>query len=262
MRETPEPTVGLTTGIQHIFNNSLDSDLTVRCQGVDIKVHRVIIACQGGYFANAVKDIFKEGQDKLIELSDEDDPQVIKALLGYLYGLSWAVPDGYRPAIFEAAMYAAGDYYQLPTVKDRAAHNFKAIAGKAPTPFDGAAACFEAAMAVYQNTPQADRGLRDVLIGVVRNHGQKLIIDTPSNQETVRQIPQFALDLLVNEYQTRKTEDLDVRLQCPSPACHLRFGTSSLSNVTIYNWIPDNQCYCPGCGKRNAIKSLVPRRGA
>ncbi|KAK8205137.1 hypothetical protein IWZ01DRAFT_513294 [Phyllosticta capitalensis] len=64
------------------------TDFTIHCQGKEWHVHKVVLAAQSEYFANAFKpkSPFKEAQTGTIHMEDEDDdPEFIFLLLCYCY---------------------------------------------------------------------------------------------------------------------------------------------------------------------------------
>lgn len=75
-KQTPEPLEVFGAGIQQLFNDPTFSDVVVRCQNVQFHLHKNILKCHGGYFGNAIKNDFKEGSSGVIELSNDEDPEV------------------------------------------------------------------------------------------------------------------------------------------------------------------------------------------
>ncbi|KAK7415696.1 hypothetical protein QQX98_005731 [Neonectria punicea] len=60
------------------------SDMTILCGGHEFKAHRAIVCTQSSFFDGAFSTSFKEAASKTIELP-EDDPEVIKRFLEFLY---------------------------------------------------------------------------------------------------------------------------------------------------------------------------------
>ncbi|KAL9059856.1 MAG: hypothetical protein Q9162_000926 [Coniocarpon cinnabarinum] len=107
---------GIDAGVRSLFETSQFSDLEIHCRDRIFKVHKAILACQGGFFSIIGKNGFQEDEKKSIKLH-EDDPDIILSLLQYLYGMEYNTPEETEKAVFQANLYAAADFYQLPLLK-------------------------------------------------------------------------------------------------------------------------------------------------
>ena len=108
----------------------------------------------------------KEGQTKTITLHD-DDPDMVSAMLCFLYTGNYKDGEDHEPAIcFNAGMYALGDKYDIPLLKDLAAIKFK----KDLEGFDLTMTLelLEAIKVIYTTTLASDKVLREALIPVLK----------------------------------------------------------------------------------------------
>ena len=225
-------------GIQKLFNNQQHSDLTIACNGRTWKAHKLITGSQGGYFAAAVNGDFKEGQANHLQL-DRDKPAVVEAVIKYLYGLPCEAPTDESALAFYADLYAAGEYYQLPVLKKNALGKFRATIYREKTESDDFA---NVANKVYNNTPPADRGLRDLVVDYINAHGGlsiELFEEFYPQKELVR-------DLL----KASSATDFELKCVCPDRQRNVlyfaprfrefaRFGHGSWKPVYLYT--------CPDC---------------
>ncbi|RMY49792.1 hypothetical protein D0865_07286 [Hortaea werneckii] len=128
-------TQSLLSEVAELWRTGEGSDITIKCEGREFKVHRLIAACQNGML---------ESQTGVIE-HKTFDADTVERLLEYVYTRDYQLPeptavsvraigtsepnggtdevtitDANAKCILHTRMYAIGDYYQLPTLKDRA----------------------------------------------------------------------------------------------------------------------------------------------
>ena len=182
----------------------------------------------------------------MIEITNTP-PDVLKVVLGFLYGKHYQAPQSDQAAIFHAKVYSAGDFYQIPVLKKSARRRFKQIAYASSSPTEGAKQCFAAAEEVYSGTPSSDRGLRTILVDVTKKNLKVLIDHNEANKQVLKELPDFAVDLVVSK--TRRAngtigELVDVGLRCPK--CSAQFGLELNDDED-----PPSSITCPTCwGKR------------
>lgn len=179
-----------------IFCSAEFSDLKISCGSMLLDVHKAIICPKSAFFAAACRKSsgFKEAQTGTINLED-DDPDAVRMMIHYLYHFDYpivdtnvAVPD-ITPKL-HAKVYALGEKYGIPRLKDLAAKKFNDTAQAVdPEPLlDG---IFEA----YTSTIDTDRDLRDVAANAV--FGRADLLDSPEIQEKIQELPQLNMDLLI-----------------------------------------------------------------
>ncbi|MCJ1244621.1 hypothetical protein MMC30_001819 [Trapelia coarctata] len=178
-------------GIHGLFANGDYSDFTVKCGKRTWPVHRAIICSRSAYFKTVCDGSFKvkiqftfdiphlsdlgvaeilskEAQQASITLEDDDyDSDLIHEMLLYLYTMRYpqtgTPPREPHDAIFDAKMYAIADKYDLQGLKQRTRQAFSATWGGKWN----FALFTELMKAVYELTPDGDRGLRDQAIEAV-----------------------------------------------------------------------------------------------
>ncbi|KAL9093432.1 MAG: hypothetical protein Q9159_000286 [Coniocarpon cinnabarinum] len=124
----------------------------------------------------------------------EDDPDIILSLLQYLYGMEYNTPEETEKAVFQANLYAAADFYQLPLLKKNCISDFETIARSSGP--RGVKSAFLAAKAVYCGTPDSDRGLRDILVKTVNENISEIIDKDVGNQLILLDVPKLSYDLV------------------------------------------------------------------
>lgn len=137
----------LTDDRHSLFDASKHPDVEIKCRSSTFKVHKCILSSHGGFFNLVCKNTaFKEGKTGVITL-DNDDPDVVLAVLNFLYGLPYlATSDDQSAATFHAQIYAAAEFYQLPELKETACQNFLKVSMNGAT---GAQSCLKAVKEVY-----------------------------------------------------------------------------------------------------------------
>ncbi|CAD0088111.1 unnamed protein product, partial [Aureobasidium vineae] len=73
---------GLTAAFS---NNEQYSDIVIKFGEHQIRAHKVVLAQQSGYFATAFFSHFQVASNPVIDLGDEDDPELLTSVIRYLY---------------------------------------------------------------------------------------------------------------------------------------------------------------------------------
>ena len=215
----PETHQSLSLDISNLWGNHERSDLTIRCQGRDFPVHKLILEARTDYFKNCLKSHWDESSRQVLEY-DEFEPEIIEALLQHVYGLEYKAPkDGdcfMDKAItmvdYLAHLYAAADFFQLHDLKKKVKLHFRSTAEHAniyaesvdsdlreitPEEYNmdlrsqTAQATFMASHAVYTPTPSTDRGLRDIVERVTVQY-HEAIMRRPESKAILEEVPELA----------------------------------------------------------------------
>ncbi|KGO37196.1 Uncharacterized protein PEX1_065780 [Penicillium expansum] len=128
----PGQVVGdLTASIQSFFISSQFSDLVVKTEEQEFKLHRLIVCGQSEYFARLYQGNWAETADNTIQLND-DDPRAIEAMIHFMYGIDYDSSGNelgrISPMIFNVRLYQVADKYFVPRLKQRAKEKFGQIA--------------------------------------------------------------------------------------------------------------------------------------
>ncbi|KAH0384981.1 hypothetical protein KCU92_g3911, partial [Aureobasidium melanogenum] len=115
------------------FDNSQYSDITIKFGEHQIRAHKVILAQQSGYFATAFFSRFQVASNPVIDLGDEDDPEVLTEVLKYLYchgpthdhTWSW---ESSIPMTQCIDLYLLADKYDIPELRRNVDLSFYASA--------------------------------------------------------------------------------------------------------------------------------------
>ncbi|KAK3646240.1 hypothetical protein LTR56_008591 [Elasticomyces elasticus] len=78
-------TDSLTKAIQALFFDEKYTDLTIKCGGTIWAVHKAVVCTQSSFFAKACDGSFKEAEEGVITLK-EDDSAVVNGMLRFMYG--------------------------------------------------------------------------------------------------------------------------------------------------------------------------------
>ncbi|KAK7713003.1 hypothetical protein SLS57_007564 [Botryosphaeria dothidea] len=116
-------------------SNSVYSDITLRFSGTEMPAHRIVLASQSGWFAQQleVEGPLKEVERPVIDLGDEDDPDLLTVLIKYLYTRSYpsliSTTDPDEPkahiCLRHLRLYVMATDYRVPCVQAAAAKRVK-----------------------------------------------------------------------------------------------------------------------------------------
>ncbi|KAK3050677.1 hypothetical protein LTR09_008043 [Extremus antarcticus] len=72
--------------ISRYFDSAKHSDVTIKFSGHELKAHKIRLCCASDYFRGAFEGNFQEASSNILELH-YDDPDAIKGLVAWVYGL-------------------------------------------------------------------------------------------------------------------------------------------------------------------------------
>ncbi|KAI1326540.1 BTB/POZ protein [Xylariaceae sp. FL0255] len=241
------------SSLQKFFNNGTFSDAAVHCQGQIFKVHSLVLSMHSEFFARAFNGPWKESSNgRHIDLEEVEVP-VVEAMLHFMYHFEYTHPAGFYPLQFDAMVYSIADRYIIPQLKEYARKNFETgirqnwgqseeafemeadEKTEVEVPEDLPSVVFE----VYETTPESDRTLRDLVVGICHRNNA-IFSQDETFQATLSEVPSFAADLVV--YGAQKGLEASTTthwcLTCYEPRefqeafcrnCHTSFGIEDVS---------------------------------
>ena len=184
-------------------------DLTIICNGTRWYTHKVVVCSQSEFFRRACKggfkvplyhrstnpnrgrnaNITKEGRTNRIELVG-DEPEVVSAMISFLYQPEYNVPTVSNPLLFHAKICTIADKYFIPPLQSYAKQNFAKVArcGWATSAFS------ETIALLYEF---ANDRLKDIILNAAVDRTVALYEENTLSylQQAVLETPEFAADL-------------------------------------------------------------------
>ncbi|KAK5727350.1 hypothetical protein LTR15_003244 [Elasticomyces elasticus] len=156
------------------FHNPKHSDLIIRCADDRWDVNKLIVCSQSPVLAKACEGAFKEAEEGLLTLH-EDDPWVVEAMLEFIYTLDSddscfdiAETSG---IVFTVNVHIAADKYDIPALLKLTASKFHAYA---LTEWDTAGFA-EAAALVFDAGTAIEESLRDIVVSIATKNAKQLL---------------------------------------------------------------------------------------
>ena len=183
------------------------SDLVIKCGDRAWNVHTQIICPRSDFFCKAVTSGFKETESRVVELKEED-PALVDRMIRYFYYLDYeeSTPSDHVQYLTKfhccIFMYALGDRLGIDGLKCLSRTKLRLALhaqSRSWTGWDGEYGTLIAAIsAIYNSTPDNDRGLRDVVINLTMCRQYFYITFTQSKEfeSAVEVVPRFLLDLV------------------------------------------------------------------
>lgn len=169
---------------------------------------------------------FQESAERKIVIEDFE-PSIVEAMLRFMYSFDYQTTSDIADMIFHATVYQVADKYDIPTLKQLSSEKFNASIGDGWQSDD-----FPSVVKIiYETTPLADRGLRDLAIEVTRKNIDKLLVQE-NFTSMLREVADFSADLIP----FLSHSDLQAH-QC-----------SSCRHVLQYKDNEDQHRYCYMCG--------------
>ncbi|RMY78596.1 hypothetical protein D0862_13340 [Hortaea werneckii] len=142
----------LLSEVAELWRTGESSDLTIKCEGREFKVHKLILSAASPTLKAACQNGMRESQTGVIE-HRTFDADTVERMLEFIYTRDYEVPwvptvatgpirtpemdgDADEVLVFgtnaqwiaHIRMYAIGEYYQLPTLKDQALVRIRSMA--------------------------------------------------------------------------------------------------------------------------------------
>ncbi|KAK5674689.1 hypothetical protein LTS10_012690 [Elasticomyces elasticus] len=194
-------TDSLTKAIQALFFDEKYTDLTIKCGGMLWAVHKAVVCTQSSFFAKACDGSFKEAEEGVIALK-EDDSAVVNGMLRFMYGLDYrsaceehdsdykaeyidgadscdgnlgfedngAECGGFSQIVFDVHIHNIADKYDLPGLATLAVASFQEHA-EAEWNTEG---FVDAAALVYTAAADREKQLRNIVFAVAHAHASSL----------------------------------------------------------------------------------------
>ncbi|KAJ9306773.1 hypothetical protein DTO217A2_3760 [Paecilomyces variotii] len=123
----------LIASFQSFFASSTFSDLTIITKDQEFKVHKLIVCSQSGFFARLFKQNWKEAEENVVRLN-EDDPRAVEAMVHFMYGFNYnnsgSEHGRVSPMLLNVKVYQVADKYDIPKLKAQAKENFTVAINK------------------------------------------------------------------------------------------------------------------------------------
>jgi len=241
-----------------LFNVATLSDVTIRQiyngKATDYHAHRAILASESKYFRNAFTGPFKEATESVMEMHD-DDPDLFPLMLRYIYDGEYRVRstkgiteyDDALQQIMEdhISLYQLGDKYMLPSLQEKALHEFIArskLEDYRPPPVQSAdeERVFSIIPLYYEACPRPGTPMGLAISSAVREllkWGNRVRLE-PRIVQIADQFHHFALDWVKTT-----CEPKGFRVHCWT--CDTDFWLDHELGTNV-----EYDCVCPYCGKK------------
>jgi len=181
------------------------TDLTLSHEAGCFKVHRIIVCSQSKVLYKACTRGFKESSTGVIEMADMSYTELNK-MVNFFYSMNYddEIPEeetGYEtgPPIsllqLHARMFALGDRYDIPGLRDMAVKKYSSRAAVPGMPLE----LLESIYDVYNGTPASVRQLRDAAGVLVRKNLPKMLDEAAvaaAYEKVLTEVPEFTKELL------------------------------------------------------------------
>ncbi|KAK4961874.1 hypothetical protein LTR10_002367 [Elasticomyces elasticus] len=227
LQDTLDAQAPLINALKKAFQNSKHSDLIIRCADNRWDVHKLIVCSQSPVLAKACEGAFKEAEEGLITLH-EDDPWVVEAMLEFIYTLDF--DDSYSdiaetpPIVFTVNLHMAADKFDIPGLRKLTALKFHAQAlaeWKTAGFAEAAALVFNAGVAV-------DESLREIVVSIATKNAKQLLSQDEVGRcfhAVASATPALAVALWQRQVEGQTEDDAKVKeskrqgYKCPVPGC-------------------------------------------
>ncbi|KAK7700783.1 hypothetical protein SLS57_011975 [Botryosphaeria dothidea] len=193
-----------------LLYNGDHSDLTlVSSDGHEFHVHVAILHCGSLYFRTAMKQKWKETENKRFEL--DDDSVTLKAILEYIYsqGQCYSVPVTCSQQLEQhAAIYFAADFYGISDLKKFSQRQFLGLVEKKPEGWDKAMKAWPTVVrAMYEHDVPTTTSLKNEILRLTWDHLAALE-EEQGFQGLLDEVPAFSSDMFKLARARRVRENL------------------------------------------------------
>ncbi|KAK2768598.1 hypothetical protein FQN54_000454 [Arachnomyces sp. PD_36] len=248
-----EQALAFPSNIKRYFNTKKFSDFTVRVDGEEFYVHKLVLSSQSLYFATMFeRDEWKECDQNFVELVG-DDPSAIESMLRFMYGYDeeWVKhgEEGYIYGMVDATTevvvqhmqlsaraFAAAEKYGIPKLKQLAKARFATDVL--------VCRCYSSIPAVVREVYTPDHNIAQDLRGEVVKISREFVKDLVTSEDfmlVLGEHVEFAVEM-VRVMAVGHPED--VEYECPKCEKVWRgslyhqtgFHPCSYCDVLVMNW--------------------------
>ncbi|KXT12170.1 hypothetical protein AC579_2433 [Pseudocercospora musae] len=251
---------GFIKGLQASYDDALFSDLIVKCQAMERRVHKIVVCKHSKWFAKACTSDFKEGKSKIIELH-EDDPEILDAVLKYCYAFEVDAGGSFLTAV---KIFATAEKYQMECLQRAAAAEFRRLfhpslwAALTPNGPHSTAEHADAINEAYTTTSDPDRILKTAILNCVTLKPTSVEGDVTQwleYQVIIKSHPEFSVDLAMRLAQTGILfNTVRVRFRCQ----HHHFDSVGLEDVLNVWGGEEMESTCRECPDHYAFSVTAP----
>lgn len=158
-------------------------------------------------------------------------------MIHFMYHFDYSNTQGISTMVFNAQVYSLADRYMIPTLKHLAKDKFETAikTGWAMDDF------LLAVDVVYSSSPESDRGLRDLVVGISGGNLKELLKNA-GFQNLLSEKPKFAADIIISGVSSKFGSENSVHTyQCPNCA----------KNIKV-EWQEGSYFYCVHCSVRRS----------
>jgi hypothetical protein len=125
---------------------------------------------------------------------DHDGPEAVHKMISFFYTQTYTLDDtASEPLLSHTRIYITADKYDVPLLKRLARENYKKVTLEK---FDENLFLFmDSLRMIYDETPESDKGLRDVAIKAARDNLGDLM-ETEAFIELLKENPDISVDIL------------------------------------------------------------------
>ncbi|KAK5709695.1 hypothetical protein LTR17_019571 [Elasticomyces elasticus] len=231
----------LLADLSTLLRSEKHTDLKIKLGDYIWNVHKAIVCARSDFFAKACEGKFKEANDGVVEIHD-DNPTVIDKMIHYIYKTEYEDADTeLAPVLLNVRIVAAAEKYFVKFLAPLAVSKLNYHVEDSWETEAFADAIAEA----YTTTHDSDRELRDTLLKVVVEHAHELFDKVKTQyahfQEMAAKTPSFSMEIaaslakIAKEYEDEKEHEDKLTYWCPGDPCRERF-MSSVKERQILEW--------------------------
>ncbi|KAK5687188.1 hypothetical protein LTS10_001326 [Elasticomyces elasticus] len=213
----------LLTDLSTLLTSGKHTDLKIKLGDRVWNVHKTLVCARSDFFAKACEGDFKEADDGIVEIHD-DDPDVIDKMIHYIYHTEYDDAETeIAPVLFNVRVVAAAEKYFVKFLAPLAVSKLDYHVEEAWEKEEFADAIAEA----YTTTHDSDHELRNTLLKVVVKHAHELLGEEQTKcahfQEMAAKTPSFGMEVAAL-LAKQKGEFYEMNTYwCPEEECQEKF---------------------------------------